>query len=118
MTMEIGQDFDLRTGNYRELVFYVSKLDGSPMNLTSGFTAEWRFFRPSAQTPFLTKKVGVSNDINMTNAAEGEVTVKLKKVDTIDLEPGVYYHELVVTDALNEDISVSSGNGTLYRKKS
>lgn len=117
MSMEIAQSFELRTGNSRDLVFYVKKPDGTVMPLVTGFSAEWRFFRPNAQSPFMTKNSKVTSAVSITDPAMGEVTVKLVKTDTVDLPDGLYYHELVIIDALDNEISVSSGNGFLYRKK-
>jgi hypothetical protein len=116
MTMATGQDFELRVGNYHELVVYITRIDGSVMQLPS-YTAEWRFFRPNAHNPFLTKNSSANPDISITDIEAGEVTVKLRKNDTVDLKDGLYYHELVIIDPQGNEVSTTSGHGYLYTKK-
>lgn len=107
---------ELRAGNYKELVVYVDKTDGTPPDL-SGYTVQWRLFRPNAQNPFFIKDSGATGDVAVTDTAKGELTVKIKKADTVSLPQGLYYYEVLVIDALGNETTVHSDNLWVYIKK-
>ncbi len=97
------QNFELWTGDYREITFVVEdveKLDGA--------SVKW-FMAASAKAEVLVQKESPERIVIDGN----EFTVMLLAEDTETISPGGYYHEAVVTDIEGHVVTVATGKAVI-----
>lgn len=93
-------DFEMHQGTYRRLTITVSGDDGSPMDLT-GCSASW-----SVGGAELEKSSDVGSILVLDQAVQkGGCQFEIVSDDTVDVPPGRYFHQLMVTDSMgNADV--------------
>jgi len=88
--------------------FAITEPDGDPQSLigaTITFSARARLDDPA---PVFTRTIG--QGITVTDAAAGEITVRLAEADTSALtQPTTYYWDLEVVDAAGNRATVADG---------
>ena len=110
--MSIFQSVVLVSKNDRILRFTVKDDALAVVNLT-GFTAAIYKItsRVTNKIALLQKTLG--GGVTITNATSGLIEVSLSDTDTDTLPAGRYYHELRLTDATNNDVTVMHGDCTV-----
>jgi hypothetical protein len=103
------QDFEIHQGDHKQVTFAVVDEAGAAKALTSS-TQEWRAYQGA------TVKITVLNAaislVNVDGTDDG-VRFTLAPADTSALDPGVYQHELEVTDSGGNVSTVTRGTMTV-----
>ena len=74
-------------------------------------TVKWVLYDEDAQAAVLTKTT--ASGITITNGLLGELTIAIAPANTVSLTPGVYYHEVEVTDETGNVSTVLTGHITI-----
>lgn len=106
MTAE-KQDIDLYPGESRIVDIPFKESDGSPIPL-SGATVKWVLKKNPKTVELLQKNIGSGLELN-----ESGVMLNIVKADTNDLQPGIYFHVVELTDALGHESIMLRGSFTL-----
>lgn len=104
-----GQDFEMFSGEQKELAIAITDDAGAAVDLT-GVTVRWSLARTARSAPLIEKVTG--DGIVVTDAAGGACTVTLVPADTEALE-GDYYHEAEVTDGAGRPTTVLHGRARI-----
>lgn len=107
--------------NDRLLPFAVVDLDADPTGATpknlTGITVQWALTKfkggKATKAPVLSKTTVGGAGVQITNAVGGLCEVTIDAADTINLQPGDYYHELEVIDGSGRKLVVATGPVTL-----
>jgi hypothetical protein len=99
----VSQNFDIYAGDTKDIIITVKKKDGTPVNL-SGATIKWVAVR--GKTTIISKDN--DNGIVITDAINGECTIRLDHLDTLSLLGSLYY-ECVVIDTFGNQTTVAVG---------
>ncbi len=107
----VPQDFELVSGNDKNLNFTVLNQDDNVVDLT-GATIAWSMSRSATNKTPLINYVSPTN-ITITDATNGLFSVDIQRADTEALKGGEYYHECRVQSAAGNKITVAYGVVTL-----
>jgi hypothetical protein len=111
--MPIIQNFAMPAGNAVDLNFDVDPDEGVSM---VGSNVFWSAFKQSFGVPqrsdLVIKKTS-DFGIQVTDSALAKFTVSLEEADTVDLDPGNYYHEAVIVDTEGDQVTVTTGIMTI-----
>lgn len=102
---KVAQDFSWYEGDDRNLVVVITDNDDAVVNLTS-FEVSWVMSRSG--TVILTKLSDSTAGIEITDAANGEITIYLDPADNAGLS-GFYDHECVLTDSAGNIVTAFRG---------
>jgi hypothetical protein len=106
-----AQHFECVSGNDHNIVYDITDSAGAAQNVT-GWTFNWELAMQQGSASVLTKSTTVGNaEIEITDAAAGEVTVKLLDTDTAALAND-YYAELRSTDGSGTKTTEAWGIGS------
>jgi hypothetical protein len=107
---EESQSFVIPAGNTRTLAFTIKNTTGAPIDVGAATCEWWVSDVDDADTVHFKKKTtDVGNVIRLVYVGETLMLyVDLFEEDTIDLEPGVYYHEaqIIIPDELRDTIAI------------
>lgn len=103
-----GQDFTLYVGNDAALEFALLDAAGDALDIT-GASFAWGMAPRFTGTATLDKNSGSPSEFDITDAAGGLLTVHIQATDTLEMDPGVYRHELRMTDSTGEIETVATG---------
>jgi hypothetical protein len=105
MTRE-NQDIEIYQADDFRRTFIVYDENGNRKDI-SGASADWAVAREAGETPVLDDSdVGV--DLQISNPGDGEVLLTVEGTATQDLD-GDYIHELELTSAIGNVVTVSRG---------
>lgn len=115
----IGQDIPgdndaIFTGDDVQITTQVRKRDGTAKDLTSS-TVNFGLAPEQGRTLDLEKSSSTGNDVQITDAADGEIEIVLTSTDTDDIGAGVYYYEIEVEDANGITSTVATGDIRISR---
>ena len=100
LSMKPTLDFEMHQGAYRKVTVTVADDDGMPIDLT-GFRIAWAVSSAGVEKSTVTGSVKISDQAT----DKGNCYFELKTLDTAEVPPGRYYHQLLVEDAAkNADI--------------
>ena len=107
------QNFELVSGNDKDLNFVHKDQDGAIVDLT-GATISWALAeheKSKARIIFYTSPT----NITITDAVAGEYTVSILAADSEPLTPRDYYHEVRITSAASKTHTAVIGTVTVLR---
>lgn len=107
----IPQDFELVSGNDKNLNFTLLDQDDAVVDIT-GATIAWSLSRSNKNKTPLVDLLSPA-DITITNATGGKFQVKIKDTDTEGFKGGEYYHEARITSAAGLKTTVAIGTVSL-----
>ncbi|MBI4695572.1 MAG: hypothetical protein HY749_16265 [Gammaproteobacteria bacterium] len=113
-----GQDDTFYCNNPRTLRYTIADEEvGGALDLT-GLAPKWALVRLKSDgtydaTPVLQKVL--NSGITIVSVVDGQLNVQIDPVDTRDLAPGKYYHELEIFDNTGNGIVAATGTLTLLR---
>jgi len=106
---EQSQDFEIWTGEYKEITIAVLDTAGNAADLTAA-TARWVLKkRPDGSMPALVSKSHEHGAEVLMPETDGKVKIVLDSADTVDLAPGTYYHETEVLDSADRPFTPTVG---------
>lgn len=115
MAVKLKQNIRLWSGNDMDVQFSITDENSSALLLTAT-TIKWKMaLDPYSSAALISKSSTASSELEITDAAGGIVTIKLNSTDTNSISPGVYYHELEVTDSEANPFTVAIGHLTLEK---
>ena len=103
----VPQDFELVSGNDKNLNFSVLDQDDVVVDLT-GATIAWSMSRTNKSKSELITLLSPA-DITITDPVNGKFTVTIKDTDSEALQGGDYYHEARVTSTAGLKTTVAYG---------
>ncbi len=109
--MRTGQDVDMIAGDTRNLNITVYDEDNGGNKNIANATIKWVLYNEETDTTVLTKTL--ASGITITSGLLGQLTVPLTPANTVNLTPGVYYHEVEITDETGNVSTVLSGHITI-----
>lgn len=109
--MRTGQDVEMIAGDTRNLNVTVFDEDNGGNKNIANATIRWVLYNEETDTSALTKTL--AGGITVTNGLLGQFTVALTPANTVSLTPGVYYHEVEVTDESGNVSTVLTGHITI-----
>ncbi len=109
--MRTGQDVEMIAGDTRNLNITVFDEDNGGNKNIANATIKWVLYNEETDTTTLTKTLG--SGITITNGLFGQFTVAITPANTVSLTPGVYYHEVEVTDETGNVSTVLTGHITI-----
>jgi hypothetical protein len=111
-----NQNFEMWTGETKRLIVKVTDDEtGLALNLTGALAIEWKVKRGESDSTTLLTKSLTDSGVLITNAVEGEFTVKLDPDATQNFSKGLYYHLSKVTDSIGRTSVVMTGTITLNK---
>jgi len=109
--MRTGQDVDMIAGDTRNLnVIVYDENNGGNKNIANA-TIKWVLYDEALEVVVLNK--ALASGITVTNGLLGQFTVALTPANTVSLTPGVYYHEVEITDETGNVSTVLTGHITI-----
>jgi hypothetical protein len=102
----------LFTGEDKTLAFTVYEDDGVSLQDITGYTLAWQLRVARDSVADALTKDGAA--ITITNGPQGECEVEVARADTLALEPGTYWHELIRTDSGAETV-LTYGDAVLMK---
>lgn len=120
MALGRQQDFEMHSGNDRDLVVTVTDAAGAVVDISAASAIRWSVSQldesgtiplPKSETALLAKTLG--GGITITNGPLGIFTVALPKADTESLR-GSYYHEAEIVLSAKES-TIMFGKLAIYR---
>lgn len=105
-------NFQMTAGDTVALDIQVSDLNNDPIDL-DGATGTWAMAKSVEGPAIVTKTVGAGGIVILDPSSDGILEITLLVADTINLLPGVYYHELQIVDAGGDTSTVIRGNITV-----
>jgi len=106
---KINQNFTMSKGDDKVIEFPFDDISDF-----TGCTAEWGFANTKDDLPIL-RKLSTSNPPGITFSGNmAKVIINAEDTDyTTAINPGNYYHELILIDSVGDDSKSSSGTMTL-----
>jgi len=98
MLLDKTKDVELKAGRTLDIRVFVRNVDGSIPNL-AGLTARWWMGRNAQATGadiFVKKDVNSGVTVVITDPSKPYVLISLAEADTMNVEPGDWYHECVL----------------------
>lgn len=120
MALGRQQDFEMHSGNDRDLVVTVTDAAGAVVDISAASAIRWSLSQldesgtiplPKSETALLAKALGTG--VAITNGPGGVFTVALPKADTEGLR-GSYYHEAEIVLSAKES-TIMFGKLVIYR---
>jgi hypothetical protein len=113
-----GQNFDLPQGDDITLDFDVdpATVDEDDQDL-DGARIEWGLYpysgySPDAANPVVTKNTDDDPaDFDITDSAGMKFSVKVNRADSLNVPPGIYYHQAKIIAASGKYYTVTKGSG-------
>ena len=107
----VAQDVDMIAGDTLNLnVTIYDAITGANKSIANS-AIKWVLYDESTDTAALNKTL--ASGISITNGLMGQCTIALTPANTVSLTPGVYYHEVEVTDETGNVSTVLTGHITI-----
>lgn len=107
----VAQDVDMIAGDTLNLnVTIYDGVTGANKSIANA-TIKWVLYDEATDTAALNKTL--ASGITITNGLLGQCTIALLPANTVSLAPGVYYHEVEVTDEAGNVSTVLTGHITI-----
>lgn len=101
-----NQNFEIFAGNDKIISIIVYDDDGNLQPLT-GCSAEWVMYDPYTNEILISKTTASGASIDIPTSV---VSITLDESDTLNIRPAVWYeHELKITDAFDNETTVTKG---------
>lgn len=107
ITKLLPQDFELLSGNDKDLNFVHRNQDGLVVDIT-GATIVWALANSPLSKSRIITYTSPTN-VTITDALAGKYTVSIQDTDTEPLPPGEYYHEVRLTSAAGKKHTAAYG---------
>ncbi|MGH9202203.1 MAG: hypothetical protein ACRD2A_13320 [Vicinamibacterales bacterium] len=101
-------------GEDRTFIFTVNNAADSGAENITGWALEWVLRKDADATAAIITKTVAGGGITIPVGTDGKANVLVLDDDTVNLEPGTYYHTLRRTDGGQETV-LSFGTATLRR---
>ena len=111
---------DIRMVKNNDISFQFSVFDnnGNPLRITD-YVIVWQVRKSYLSTPVISKD-SRTGGIVMVNAEGGTFMVVLRAEDTVDIAPGSYFHEAILTDTGGKSVTLTDLGldvGTFYLRE-
>lgn len=110
--MKTGQDFEMVSGDSKNIYVEVKDAEGTPKDL-SGMGLKWQLWRyPGYVAPSISKDE--NHGITLIDPVSGKFRIELEPQDTEKLE-GLYLHEAGVVDREGNITTILAGNAVINK---
>lgn len=106
---QVNQDVILYAGDDKELIVTIYDEDDNIIDLTGLVSAQWILKKKATDENEILNK-SLANDIAITSATEGILTITFNAADTQEIQPRTYYHELRIENSNNKIGTVFVGS--------
>ena len=106
-----AQDVDMIAGDTVNLNVTIYDADNGGNKNIANSTIKWVLYDEATDTASLNKTL--ASGITITSGLLGQCTIALTPANTVSLTPGVYYHEVEVTDETGNVSTVLTGHITI-----
>ena len=105
----------LSQGNEYLLTYNVTNSDGSAKDLSGTLELKYELSARKQTAPIIQYTL-TSPEVNITDAANGQVTVKLSSTALNQLKEGSHYHEIWQTNAIGQPTTLMAEKLTISSK--
>ena len=89
---------------------------GDPLKITD-FNIKWEVKKTSKTESVITKRTGGEGIIHVSPSSDGVFLLFIDAIDTVNLDSGSYFHEAILTDYKNKNVTLTniSGNAGTFQ---